>query len=149
MRSSIEDMDVPAIVGWIFGVLGALLTIGACVWGAVDIAMIRASDETTGVVVGRHAVTSTDSDGHRSVTYRIDVRYEVDGVPYTHTPSGSSNPAPHVGDKVGVYYRPENPSDARMGGALPWMGHMIVLILGFVFFAVAMLLFFVRRRLGS
>lgn len=150
---STTENGVPKWVIWVvagFLLLGLGFTAGAGWWIAHDIAKVRSADQTTGEVIERHEVSELDMDapGRHRITYAITVRYPVDGVMHLYRPAGM-NPAPQLGDRVTVYYQPDDPDDARLGGAGSWMGHGILLSIGLIALAVSLIAVYVLRKVSK
>lgn len=73
--------------------------------------------QTTGVVVGHSERVSTDSDGHRSVTYALVVKYaDEQGKEYTGISSVSTSHPKAIGATVEVTYPPGRPGNAQFDG---------------------------------
>lgn len=144
-------------VGLVFGVIGIPLLLAGIAWAGVMAASAMSSETTQGTVVDTEIIEKTKRDrstsnrNHRSRTtkyenVRITVEYTVDGKKYRYTPAGESNPAPSVGDSVTIHYQPDDPADARLGGAagiVEWIGPIVCGILGIAFTGIG---FYAFRR---
>ncbi|MDR2279766.1 MAG: DUF3592 domain-containing protein [Gordonia sp. (in: high G+C Gram-positive bacteria)] len=130
-------LGAQGVVGIVFTLIGVPMLIGGLVWGSIVASAVIGSDTVQGTVIDRTAYNSDVGVGESSNrSYQITVRYIVDGREYTYTPLGSQSPAPAVGDTVTVHYRPDDPSDARLGGTagiVEWVGPGVLTLLGLIF----------------
>ncbi len=130
-------LGAQGIVGIVFTAIGVPMLIAGLVWGGFVVSTYIGSESVEGTVVGRTAYNSDVGVGESSNrSYQITVRYTVDGRDYGYTPLGSQSPAPSVGDTVTVYYRSDDPSDARLGGTagiVEWIGPGVLTLLGVIF----------------
>ncbi|MBS9532536.1 DUF3592 domain-containing protein [Mycobacterium sp. M1] len=134
--------DVMDYVPWAFAILGVLfLVIGVGVaWRTVN---FRAGAQTADAVVVER-IESRDKEG--STVYAITVEYTVDGRSYRYAPGDRSNSEPEVGEHLSVFYRPDNPGDARLGGFAGWSNALIFTFLGSVFGLLGGTFIFFTRR---
>lgn len=102
----------------------------------------NAAVKTNGTVVDLLA-----KDGRRSVSYTPVVNYtDAGGHEHRYIPSFSSNPPGFsIGEKVGVYYNPKNPDEAKLDGWGEYIGAMILGGLGLVFSLIGAGYHVVRR----
>lgn len=100
-------------VAWVFTLVGVMVLVYAVVF-AVQTATFRAhADTTQATVVERIPHHDPDDD---TTTYSITVEYTVDGHTYRYASPDTSNRAPQLGENVQVYYQPEDPGNAQLGG---------------------------------
>lgn len=115
----------PRLIGGLVLGAGVLLLVGAVVANLLQAnTWERRSANTTGIVVD---VTTSHSAKHRT-TYCPVVEFIADGKVKTFTATQCDRPAPQIGDRLGVRYDPDHPSDAILDS---WMTRaLLVLLLG-------------------
>lgn len=142
-----------AIVGGVFGLVGAVLLIvgGAIAYSTVS--FLGAADRVDGKVVDLTERMSSHRTGsgtvRTSTLWYPTVEYSVDGQTYSfQSDTGSDPPAYEVGETAEVAYDPDNPHDARLASfGNAFLAPLIVGGLGIVFTPIGVVLFVKGRRI--
>jgi hypothetical protein len=125
------------VVGLIFTIVGLVLTGVAVVTGLHASGAFADEVQTTGTIVELTERTSRDRDGHRTVMVRPTVEYQVEGATYTlRSTTGRSVGSWEVGDEVEVAYHRDDPSRARLAGAIGYLVTWITGPMALVFLAI-------------
>ena len=85
----------------LFIVIGTFLSI-------VVIKTMTNSKHTQGIITDIHrSYERTNSDGEKEYSYETTIEYQINGMKYTNTVSGKAG---NIGNKIKVYYDPNDPS---------------------------------------
>lgn len=127
-------MKTIAVIKYVFAAVGLGMLLGALIWYRSTSTFIQEAVIAEGTVV---KLVPVRSDG--STTYRPTVRFTAAAGQVVEFSSSSSSrpPAYAVGEKVKVYYRPQEPRDAKISGFFSlWGGSLILGLMGGVFSAI-------------
>lgn len=144
-------MKTIAIMKFVFLLVGVAMLAGAIYLYRDTRSFLAGAVHAQGTVVDLERSDSTDSNGHRSVSYYPVVRFaDASGrrIEFT-SDSGSNPPAYSRGDAVEVLYHADAPDKARLNGFMSlWFGTLIVGGLGVLFTAIgaAMVVVPIRRK---
>jgi hypothetical protein len=119
----------------IFGGMGLTALIGGLAWGAKRIFLYKNGVAATGVVVETYQSSSTDSDGHSSVSYYPVVEFRTsDGRTCRFKGStGSSSPDFEDGAVVKLRYNPSDPNEAQLTNFSQfWLGPVAITAAGLI-----------------
>jgi uncharacterized protein DUF3592 len=146
-----ESRRTHAILGSVFGLVGAGLLVAGIAVGAATVSFMTSAERVDGKVVDMTERTTSDSSSSGSSTstaWYPTVEFDVDGKAYSFQSSVGRNPPGYeIGDTVEVAYAPGDPDNARM--AAFWSAYLLPLILGgigIVFTSIGVVLFVIRRR---
>ena len=130
----------------IFTFIGIALIVGSIFFGIRQYTFVQHASKTTGTVL--RLVENRSDDG--GSTYAPELTYTVDTNEYTFIASYGTNPPSHsIGEEVLIYYDPECPDQAKLGGFLPV--YLVSLIMGgiglvFVIVGGSMFLVYTKRK---
>ena len=125
-----------SIIKYVFSLIGVGMLIGTFFWYQNVTSFIAKSETAQGKVT--ELVRSRSGD---STTYKPVVQFNGQNGELIEfmSSTGRSPPSYDVGEKVEVFYLPENPQNAKINGFFSlWGGPLIVGILGGIFFLVGM-----------
>lgn len=128
----------------IFTFIGIALIVGSIFFGIRQYTFVQHASKTTGTVL--RLVENRSDDG--GSTYAPELTYTVDTNEYTFIASYGTNPPSHsIGEEVVVYYDPQYPDRAKMGGTFAlYFGAFIAGGIGLVFFTIGGTLFFAYTK---
>lgn len=136
-------MKSTRIVELVFGLVGVSMLAGAGLFYRNTSNFIEAAGRAQGQVMELQSVRSSRSNS--SPTWRPLVRFTApSGEIVEFLPSSSSNPPAYsAGERVGVFFDPADPGDARLDGFFDlWGGAVIMGGLGIVFLGVGVAMHF-------
>ena len=123
-----------SIIKYVFSLIGIGMLIGTFFWHQNVTSFIAESETAQGKVT--ELVRSRSGD---STTYKPVVQFYTKNGELIEfmSSAGSSPPSYDEGEKVEVFYLPENPQNAKINGFFSiWGGPLIVGVLGGIFFLV-------------
>ena len=141
------ETEKKVVPWWFFalfiGVGVIMLAVGALWIGKVN-KFLASAVEAQGVIVDISAHQDIDDD---QMMYSAIIEFTAaDGETYQFTVGNSSSIKPKLGKQVGVLYDPAHPQDAdRQGFWNQWLGPVIFLGLGGVFFILGLVLWIKLR----
>lgn len=144
-------MKTVAIVKFVMLVVGVAMLAGAVYMYRDTRSFLAGAVHAQGTVVDFDRNDSTDSHGHRSVSYYPVVQFADAGgrrIEFTSN-SGSNPPAYSRGEAVEVLYHADAPDKARINGFMSlWFGPLLVGGMGVLFTAIgaAMIVVPIRRK---
>jgi len=139
------------VFGWVFVVVGTLAVLFAIGWGVRSFRLQAGANRTTGTVVELREVEESPalgSDNSTGSTWYPVVEYEVDAIKYRIEGVGS-NPSwlPHVGEKVEVLYRANQPANGHLNTFLDrWAVPLFFPGVGSIFAALGIFMIRSQRR---
>lgn len=144
------------IIGAVFGVIGVGFVIAAVATAISSLNFQTGAEQATGKIVAVDSHESCDTRERNGRRVReCDTVYDstivfstADGQKITFESSVSSSNRPQVGDAVDVLYQPDDPQDARTGGAGVWLLPIVFGSIGLPFTVVGVVLIgvYLRRR---
>lgn len=136
-------MRVYDFLTYLFSAVGGAFLFGAFLWYQSTVTFLDEALEVPGVVSDLVYSRSGDSNSYYPV-----VRFEdsLGRMVEFRSSSGSNPPSYDRGDEVSVFYRPEEPENARIDGLFSlWGGALVLGILGVAFAMVGILMMLVPR----
>jgi hypothetical protein len=120
---------------FIFGGMGLAALIGGLMRGGKRIMLYKDGIAAAGTAVETYESSSTDSDGHSSISYYPVVEFQTpDGRTYRFKGStGSSSPDFENGAAVRLRYNPKNPNEAQLTNFSQfWLGPVAITAAGLI-----------------
>ncbi|MFT7144762.1 MAG: hypothetical protein ACI9TY_000225 [Alphaproteobacteria bacterium] len=101
-------------------------------WAHSTYTFIDNAHLTEGKIIAMKESRSSSTSGSSGYTYAPIVRYTVNGKTYKHTSKmSSSHPSEKIGDRLPIYYSPQNHGDAMINqGLWSYLFQTILIILG-------------------